>query len=120
MKKIIVILFAIYACSFALGCTISNSGMKFIKDYEKCSLIAYWDANGYSIGYGHHSNVKKGQTITKKQAEEYFRNDIKEAEKNTKYLLNKLPYKYKFSQGFIDGMVSMVYNAGVGNIQKSG
>ena len=91
----------------------------FIKKYEKFSSVAYWDSNGYSIGYGHHSNVKKGQRITQAKALAYLKDDVKTAEKSVNYLLNKLPYKYKFSQGFIDGFTSFVYNVGIGNAQKS-
>ena len=99
---------------------ISAAGRQHIKNYEKCSLVAYKDAGGWSIGYGHHNtSVKSGQKITQKRAEQLFNEDIAEAEKMTNYLLKKLPYKYKFSQGFIDGMVSLVYNAGVGGIQRS-
>ena len=35
------------------GYSISNNGKQFIKDQEKCVLTAYWDSDGYSIGYGH-------------------------------------------------------------------
>lgn len=120
MKKVFFVLAMVFASCVSFAYTISNNGKDFIKSIETLQLTAYWDCDGYSIGYGHHSaDVKKGQTITKKKANYYFDNDIKETEKYVNYLLSKLPYKYKFSQGFIDGLTSMVYNAGVGNIQKS-
>lgn len=100
--------------------TISTSGKQFIKDQETCVLTAYWDSNGYSIGWGHHgSDVKKNMKISKTQANKYFNEDIKVIEAAANRLINSLPYKYKFSQGFFDGLCSLVYNAGEGGVQKS-
>jgi len=99
---------------------ISTSGKQFIKDQETCVLTAYWDSNGYSIGWGHHgSDVKKNMKISKAQANKYFNKDIKEIEAAANRLINNLPYKYKFSQGFFDGLCSLVYNTGEGGVQKS-
>lgn len=97
----------------------SDKCLNFIKEYEKCSLTAYWDSNGYSIGYGHHSNVKANDVITVQKANALLAEDVKEAEKYVNYLLNKLPYTYKFDQKFIDGFTSFVYNVGVGNAETS-
>lgn len=100
--------------------TISNTGKEFIKDKEKCHLIAYWDSDGYSIGWGHHgSDVKKNMKISKAQANKYFNEDIKKIEAAANRLICNLPYKYKFSQGFFDGLCSLVYNAGEGGVQRS-
>ena len=102
------------------GRTISNSGKQFIKDQEKCVLTAYWDSNGYSIGWGHHgSDVKKNMKITKAQANKYFNKDIKIIEKAANRLISNLPYKYNFSQSFFDGLCSLVYNCGEGGVQRS-
>lgn len=122
MKKVILFLILVPIASYAFSATTYKSSkacMKFIKNEEKCSLTSYWDSNGYSIGYGHHSNVKRGDKISHTTAEVYLKNDIKSAEKYVNYLLNNLPYEYKFSQGFIDGFTSFVYNVGVGNAQNS-
>ena len=52
------LLFMISISTFAY--TISGKGKRFIKNKETCVLTAYWDSNGYSIGWGHHgSDVKK-------------------------------------------------------------
>ena len=63
MKKLFVIIFLLSSInSFAY--TISNIGKQFIKNQETCVLTAYWDSNGYSIGWGHHgSDVKKNMRI---------------------------------------------------------
>lgn len=106
--------------SFSFGYNISNSGKQFIKNQENCSLIAYWDSDGYSIGWGHHGkDVKKNMRISKAQANNYFNKDIKEIEKAANRIIKTLPYKYKFSQGFFDGLCSLVYNAGEGGVMKS-
>lgn len=43
---------------------ISNTGLELIKRFEGCPLAAYKDSAGvWTIGYGHTSGVKKGQTI---------------------------------------------------------
>lgn len=100
--------------------TISENGKQFIKDHEQCSLTAYWDSNGYSIGYGHHTKeVHKGMKITKAQANRYFNEDIKKVEEAANRIINSLPYKYKFSQGFFDGLCSFVYNCGEGGAKNS-
>ena len=100
--------------------TISGKGKRFIKNKETCVLTAYWDSNGYSIGWGHHgSDVKKGMKISKAQADKFFNKDIKEIEASANRLLKSLPYKYVFSQNFFDGLCSFVYNCGESGVQKS-
>ena len=37
----------------------SQKLITFLKKSEKCYLSAYWDVDGYSIGYGH--RLKKGE-----------------------------------------------------------
>lgn len=119
MRHILIILFSMLVSSLH-AYTISNSGKRFIKDQETCVLTAYWDSNGYSIGWGHHgSDVKKNMRISKAQANKYFNKDIKKIENIANKLINNLPYKYKFSQGFFDGLCSLVYNAGEYGVQKS-
>lgn len=119
MKYILLVLSFISINCFG-NIRISEAGKEFIKDMEKCVLTAYWDSDGYSIGYGHHgSDVKEGQKITKNIANKYFDDDIKAVENSVKRLINALPYKYKFSQGFIDGFISFVYNCGEGGAKAS-
>ena len=63
--------------------------------------------------------MKKNIRISKAQANKYFNKDIKKIENIANKLINNLPYKYKFSQGFFDGLCSLVYNAGEYGVQKS-
>jgi GH24 family phage-related lysozyme (muramidase) len=119
MRKLIFIMLLLSSLQ-AFGYSISNNGKKFIKDQEKCSLTAYWDSNGYSIGWGHHGkDVKKNMKISKAQAEKYFNKDIKKFEEAANRIIKTLPYKYKFSQNFFDGLCSLVYNTGEGGVYKS-
>ena len=119
MRKIIFVLMLIMSV-MCNAYTISESGKKFIKDHEKCSLTAYWDSDGYSIGYGHHTkDIKKNMKITKAQAEKYFNEDIKQVEAAANRIIKSFPYKYKFSQGFFDGLCSLIYNCGEGGVMRS-
>jgi len=100
--------------------TISENGINHIKQYEQCKLTAYWDVNGYSIGWGHHAkDVYKGMTITQYQADDLLTDDLQWASDRANALLEDLPYEYHFSQSFFDGLVSLIYNAGIGNVRKS-
>ena len=122
MKKLlftfILLISTILSCNAEYHC--SEIGKAFIKKYENLSLTAYPDSKGYSIGYGHHSSdVYEGMIITSEQAEELFNKDIQRIEKSVNRLLNALPYKYTFSQSFIDGFISFVYNTGEGGAKQS-
>ena len=111
-----VILFSISIVSNAY--TISHDGKESIKKYEQCSLTAYWDSNGYSIGWGHHgSDVKKNMKISKAKANQLFDEDIKAIEAAANRLLK--PFKYNFSQSFFDGVCDLVYNCGESGTKNS-
>ena len=119
MKKLICMLLFMSSLQ-VFGYSISNNGKQFIKDQETCVLTAYWDSNGYSIGWGHHgSDVTRGMRISKAKANQFFNEDIKEIEKAANRLIKALPYSYRFSQNFFDGLCSLVYNCGEGGVQKS-
>lgn len=121
MRKFLVLLvFVLSALTCFSQVRISKRGKEFIKEQESCVLTAYWDHNAYSIGYGHHGKgVYKGMVITKKQADDFFNKDIALFEKCVQDMIDDLPYKCTFSQGFIDGFVSFAYNVGEGNARKS-
>ena len=119
MRNIILSIFTILTLN-TFAYSISNSGKQFIKNQEKCVLTAYWDSNGYSIGWGHHGkDIKKNMRISKAQANKYFNEDIKIIEAAANRIINSLPYKYKFNQNFFDGLCSLVYNAGECGVIKS-
>ena len=99
---------------------ISEAGKEFIKRVENLSLISYWDATGYAIGYGHHGkDIYKDMIIDSIQADIYFNEDLLKIEKSVERLIKGLPYEYNFSQGFIDGLSSLVYNCGESGIKET-
>lgn len=92
---------------------ISSSGLQLLKKFEGCRLSAYWDVNGYSIGYGHHgADVTKDMKITQKEADEFLKKDIAKFEKAVNAL------KYDLNQNQFDALVDFAYNCGVGNLKK--
>ena len=81
---------------------VSASGIQFIKDHEGLSLVAYPDANGYSIGYGHYGAVP-GQVITQGQADSFLKSDLNTVEN----VLNAT--MINFSQNQFDALVAYVF-----------
>lgn len=93
----------------------SDYGINLIISFEGLRLKAYYDENGYAIGYGTHyypdgSKVQPGDTCTKQQAYEYMQHHIRhevEPHINNKGLtLRQTQY---------DALSSFVYNIGCGN-----
>jgi GH24 family phage-related lysozyme (muramidase) len=121
MRKFLVLLvFALSTLVCFSQVRISEQGKEFIKQQESCVLTAYWDTDGYSIGYGHHGKgVYKDMVITQKQADDFFKKDIALFEQYVQDMIDDLPYKCTFSQGFIDGFISFTYNVGPGNARRS-
>lgn len=92
---------------------ISKSGLQLLKKFEGLRLVAYWDVNGYSIGYGHHgADVTKDMKITQKEAEDFLKKDIAKFEKAVNTL------KYDFNQNQFDALVDFAYNCGAGNLKR--
>lgn len=88
---------------------ISDKGLDLIKQFEGCRLKAYRDSVGVpTIGYGHTSGVKMGQTITQGQATAYLRQDCVRAEAAA----NKYARAYGFNQNQFDALVSFAFNLG--------
>ena len=57
---------------------ISNNGLNLIKQFEGCILQAYkCPAGVWTIGYGHTKGVKQGMKITKEQASNLLKDDMK-------------------------------------------
>ena len=94
----------------------SQNGIDLIKKFEGCELTAYRDAVGVlTIGYGHTGDVKEGQKITKKKAEELLVKDLEKFETGVNLLILA---KYRFNQNEFDALVSFAYNLGLGNLKK--
>lgn len=81
-----------------------------------------------TIGYGHKLTKEErkkwnlNKRITREEAKQLFMKDLKETEKYLNKKLSQLPYdkKVEYSQGFVDGMGSLLFNMGYGNMFGSG
>lgn len=104
---------------------INNEGLELIKSFEGCRLTAYDDLQPYktitdisqvkgtlTIGYGHTLGVKVGQVITKDQAENMLKSDLKKYEK---YVTDTV--KLNLTENQFSALVSFCYNCGVGNLR---
>lgn len=94
--------------------TTSERGLSLIKSFEGLRLESYLcPAKVWTIGYGHTSGVKQGQTIIEEQAEQFLKDDLLTFEKAV------LAHNLKLNQNQFDALVSFTYNVGGGNLNKS-
>lgn len=99
---------------------IGTKGLKLIKHYEKCQLVAYKCPSGkWTIGWGHTGTVDgkkicKGMKITKEKADELLNNDLERAEHEANAYNNR--YDYDWTQSQFDAMCSFAFN--VGNLNE--
>lgn len=95
----------------------SEQGVHDLLQYEGFDPVAV-DREGdgiLTIGYGHKGkDVKPGQTITREQAKELFKKDLKSREDTVNRLV-----KVPITQNMFDALVSFVYNAGAGSFENS-
>lgn len=94
---------------------ISDTGIALIKKFEGYSLTAYrCPAGVWTIGYGHTGGVKKGDYITREQAEKLLREDLRAFERGVRSRLT-----VDVNQNQFDALVSFAYNVGVIALSKS-
>lgn len=93
--------------------TTSAIGKAWIKHCEGCSLTAYKDESGYSIGYGHFG-VPEGTVWTQEQADAQFELDVAEREK----FINRV-VDVQLTQGQFDALVDFSFNEGMGALGGS-
>jgi len=94
---------------------ISLEGLALIKKFEGCKLEAYKCSAGVlTIGYGHTSNVKEGDTITQEEADELLKEDIAKFEEYVNY--NVI---VELNQSQFDALVAWTFNLGPGNLRES-
>ena len=92
----------------------SPKGIALIKEFEGLRLKAYLCPGGvWTIGYGHTAGVKPGMAISEAQAEEYLKADLISFERYRNGLGLAL------NQNQFDALISLIYNIGIGNFQKS-
>jgi lysozyme len=94
----------------------SETGVALIKRFEGLELQAYQDIAGiWTIGYGHTGpDVKPGQKISEREAEDLLRRDLKPREEAVARLVT-----VSLNQNEFDALVSFVYNVGIEAFRKS-
>ncbi|MGM0410996.1 MAG: lysozyme [Bacillota bacterium] len=98
--------------------SISDSGIEFLKDYEKFMKTAYDDGYDYkTIGYGHviQPDENFNSPITENKAEELLKEDLKEVEN---YIDENV--KIDLTQNQRDALTSLVFNVGTGSVKNGG
>lgn len=87
-----------------------------IKKWEKLKLVAYLPTpdDVWTIGWGHTLGVKKGDRITKDQAQEFFIQDKQWAEDAVNQGV-----KVPLTQEQFDALVSLVFNIGANAFRRS-
>lgn len=92
---------------------INAEGLELIKSFEGCRLTAYkCPAGVWTIGYGHTIGVYEGMVITKTQADNMLKSDLKKYEK---YVTDTV--KLNLTENQFSALVSFTYNCGVGNLR---
>lgn len=94
---------------------LSKQGKDFIKSNETCVLDAYNDPDPQrrSVGWGH--QIQPGENlehITQKKADELFEKDIQWVNEAINRLISNNDKRFVYTQGFIDGLGSLIYNCG--------
>lgn len=94
---------------------LSKQGKNFIKSHELCVLDAYNDPDPQrrSVGWGH--QIQPGENlehITQKKADELFEKDIQWVNAAINRLIANNDKRFIYTQGFIDGLGSLIYNCG--------
>lgn len=99
---------------------LNKAGKDLIKSFEGCKLVAYQCSAGkWTIGYGNTffedgTPVKLGDRITQQKAEQLFELIVKDFEGRVLKLVKTILTDNQFS-----AIVSIAYNIGTANLQKS-
>lgn len=97
------------------GMKYSSDGRKLTERFEGCRLSSYQDVKGvWTIGYGHTTNVRQGQTCTQQQADSWLVSDVSWAEASVNRLV-----KVPVTQEEFDALVDFTFNVGVGAFANS-
>lgn len=94
---------------------LSKKGKDFIKAQETCVLHAYNDPDPKrrSVGWGHQIQPgEKLEHITQRKADELFDKDVEWVNDAINRLIKQQDRRFIYSQGFIDGLGSLIYNCG--------
>lgn len=95
--------------------TYSKDGLHLTELFEGCKLYAYQDLVGvWTLGFGHTKGVKRGDSCTQAQAEEWLTQDVQEAA----HAVNRL-VTTPISQNEFDALTDFVFNLGQGSFAGS-
>jgi lysozyme len=104
----------------AVGTSQGEDSEDFIKSFEKYKGTGYYATKSeqledlVTVGWGSTRRVKKGEKITKEQAEQWFKEDIQIAEKAVDKLVT-----INLTSNQRAALVSLIFNIGEGNFKKS-
>lgn len=94
---------------------IGEAGIRLIKNFEGCRLMAYRDSVGVlTIGYGNTHDVSEGQTITQEQAEHMLNLVLSPIVAGINGLVT-----VTLTQNQFDALCSFTYNLGIGTLARS-
>lgn len=94
---------------------VSPMGLKLIKMSEGLKLESYQDEAGlWTIGYGTRTTANYPYTITSLQAEQMFKEHVRNVEKALNTMLLKTVEQWEF-----DALASWVYNIGASEARHS-
>lgn len=94
----------------------NDEGRALIQSFEALRLVSYRDAVGvWTVGWGHTKNVTRNMTITRFEAEEFFREDLEESENAVWNALRGA----SVTENQFSALVSLCYNIGPTAFQGS-
>lgn len=100
--------------------SLSDKLFNFISNFEGFDQVAFYDYNGYAVGYGSHYNWDKKRDVQK--------GDIIDKATAKQWLLNEAAVNYDFVKSIVQvpitdnqllALSSFAYNAGRGSLQSS-
>lgn len=95
---------------------VTSDGLQAIRKHESFSPKAYWDVNGWAVGYGQHDpSFTENTTVTREEAERLLENHVAGVEATIKSVLPDVP----LTPLQFDALVSFVYNVGSSAFQHS-
>ncbi len=95
--------------------TISRAGLDLIESFEGFRAKSYLLKSGrYTIGFGHVATAREGMQLTREQAEDLLKWDIKPIED----FIRQSSYT-PLTQSQFDALVSFVFNIGIENYRNS-
>jgi lysozyme len=95
--------------------TLSDAGLRLIKEYEGLRTEAYrCPAGVWTIGYGSTRGVREGMRITEAQAESLLRQDVERFERAVVGMV-----EVPITQGQFDALVSFAFNLGAAALRRS-